>query len=161
MIVVGIDPGLSGAVARYNAVTGGLEVVDTPTFMLTRNGKAKRDIDLASFARIVDAFCKEAGTRIYIEQVGSMPGQGSSSVFAFGKAYGIALGVAAATFCPIGLVTPQVWKRALNVPKDKDGARARASALMPQHAHNWPLVKHDGRAESSLIALYGAQKGAV
>jgi hypothetical protein len=41
------------------------------------------------------------------------------------------------------------------VPAEKDGARARASQLLPQHAGHWPLKKHDGRAEAALIALYG------
>jgi hypothetical protein len=44
------------------------------------------------------------------------------------------------------------------VPKAKDAARARASQLLPQAAHQWPLKKHDGRAESALIALYGARQ---
>jgi len=44
------------------------------------------------------------------------------------------------------IVAPVRWKRALAVPAGKDGARARASALLPRAAHLWPLVKHDGRA---------------
>jgi hypothetical protein len=48
-----------------------------------------------------------------------------------------------------------VWKKALGVPADKDGARARASQLMPENAWLWPLVKHDGRAEAALIAYWG------
>jgi hypothetical protein len=41
------------------------------------------------------------------------------------------------------------------VPAAKDGARARASQLLPGAADQWPLVKHDGRAEAALIALWG------
>ena len=159
MIVIGIDPGLSGAVARYNSDAGSVIVMDMPTFTLTRNGKSKRDIDAVSLARIIDDFASEAGTCIYLEAVASRPGQGVSSVFAFGKAYGIALGIASATFCPVELVTPQVWKRALKVPADKDGARARASALLPGSAWQWPRVKDADRAEASLIALYGSMMG--
>lgn len=159
MIVVGIDPGLSGAIARYDSVANTLEVHDMPTFMLERNGKKKRDVDLPSAARIIDNATKEAGTRICIEQVSSMPGQGVSSVFAFGKAYGIVLGICAATFCPLETVTPAVWKRGLSVPSMKDGARARASALLPMHAHLWTRVKDDGRAEASLLAYWLSTNG--
>lgn len=157
-MIVGIDPGLSGAVVRYDPLTGNLIVHDVPTFQLTRNGKSKREIDLVSLARIMDDLCSPPGTRVIVEQVSSMPGQGVSSVFAFGKAYGILLGVAASTFCPVETVTPAVWKRAMGVTASKDGARARASALLPQHAYNWTRAKDDGRAEAALIALYGLRR---
>ena len=159
MIVVGIDPGLSGAIARYDSIANTLEVHDMPTFMLERNGKKKRDVDLSSAARVIDNATKEAGTRICVEQVSSMPGQGVSSVFALGKAYGIVLGICAATFCPLETVTPAVWKRGLSVPSMKDGARARASALLPMHSHLWTRVKDDGRAEASLLALWLSKQG--
>jgi hypothetical protein len=34
----------------------------------------------------------------------------------------------------------------------------RASELLPRFAGLWPLVKHDGRAEAALLALYGARE---
>jgi crossover junction endodeoxyribonuclease RuvC len=61
----------------------------------------------------------------------------------------------AALGVPMSFVAPATWKRALQVPAAKDGARARASQLLPAAAGHWPLVKHDGRAEAALIALYG------
>ena len=59
------------------------------------------------------------------------------------------------------LVPPQVWKRRFNLTSDKDASRARASELLPAHAHLWPLKEHDGRAEAALLALYGARYGAI
>lgn len=160
MIVIGIDPGLKGAIARLDTTAGTLDVQDVPTFELKRNNKTKREIDYHSLARLVDDMAKEAGTRIVIELVGAMPGQGVSSMFAFGKAFGVLIGVSAATFCPIEFVTPAVWKKAMGVTASKDGARARASMLFPQQAHLWARVKDDGRAESALIALYGSRQAA-
>lgn len=155
MIVAGADPGLSGAVAFFDTVTGALTVHDMPTHALSRNGKAKRELDMVELARLVDA----AGAgHAYIEQVGAMPGQGVSSVFAFGLAYGALRMAFAASFIPTTLVSPAVWKRALGAPAEKDGARARASQLLPQHAGLWTLKKHDGRAEAALLAVYGARK---
>ena len=63
--------------------------------------------------------------------------------------------VVAANFIPLTMVAPLKWKRALGVPADKDGARARASQLLPAHAGLWCRVKDDGRAEAALIAYYG------
>ena len=156
-VILGIDPGLSGAVALYVADTGALVVHDMPTLDLARGGKAKRELDAVELARLIDAAGPIA--HAYIEQVGAMPGQGVSSVFSFGKSYGLALGVLAANFIPHTLVPPQRWKRALGVPAAKDGARARASQLLPAHAALWTRVKDDGRAEAAMIALYGATGG--
>lgn len=155
---IGIDPGLSGAIARYDPATNDLVIHDVPTHELKRNGKTKREIDLHAVARILDDLTKLPGGSILVEQVGSMPGQGVSSVFAFGKAYGVLLGVSAATFVPLDTVTPAVWKKAMGVTASKDGARARASSLLPQWSHYWTRAKDDGRAEAALIAVYAARK---
>lgn len=154
---LGIDPGLSGAIALYTPDTGALIVHDVPTYELARNGKKKREVDLHACARIIDDLARDAGTSILVEQVSSMPGQGVSSVFAFGKVYGILLGLAASTFVPLDTVTPAVWKKAMGVTSSKDGARAKASAILPQHSHLWARVKDDGRAEAALIAVYASK----
>lgn len=154
-MIVGIDPGLSGALAFFSP--DGLVIHDMPTHALTRGGKAKREIDLIGLAQLIDS-AKPPISHAYVEAVGARPGQGSVSMFAFGKAYGIVLGVLAANFVPHTLVPPQRWKKALGVPADKDGARARASQLLPQHAALWSRVKDDGRAESALIAYWGARQ---
>jgi hypothetical protein len=56
------------------------------------------------------------------------------------------------------LVPPRRWKSALQVPASKDAARFRASQLLPQAAHLWPLKKHDGRAEAALLAVFGGRQ---
>jgi crossover junction endodeoxyribonuclease RuvC len=155
-MIVGVDPGLSGALFFFdphNPVTG--ESVDLPVHLLTRGSKNKREIDIAG---LIGILALRRLTHAFVEQVGAMPGQGVSGVFAFGKTYGILLGVLAARSIPLTPVAPVRWKRALGVPKAKDAARARASQLLPQAAHQWPLKKHDGRAEAALLALYGARE---
>ena len=155
---IGIDPGLSGAIARYDPETNDLAVYDVPTYELKRNGKTKREVDLHSLARIMDDLTKLPGGSIIIESVASRPGQGVSSVFAFGKVYGILLGVSAATFVPLDTVTPAVWKKAMGVTASKDGSRAKASSLLPQWSHYWRRVKDDGRSEASLLAIYASRR---
>lgn len=149
MIVLGIDCGLSGAVCRMRDDGTVDRLDDVPTHALARGGKNKREIDTVALAALV------AGDCAFVEQVGAMPGQGVSAVFAFGKAYGIVLGIIAAKQISVTLVSPRRWKAALAVPAEKDGARARASQLMPAEAHRWTRVKDDGRAEAALIARYG------
>jgi len=90
MIVVGIDPGLSGALFFLDPrdpATG--EAADLPVYLLTRGGKKKRELDVAGLIRLLAA---RPLTHAFVEQVGAMPGQGVASRFAFGKTYGTILG---------------------------------------------------------------------
>ena len=152
-MILGIDPGLSGAIAYID--NDELLIWDIPTFEITRNGKNKRQIDLQKLLAILKLWPVE---KAYLESVNAMPGQGVSSMFQMGRGFGQIEMALAACNIPVTYITPQVWKKSLQVPKDKDGARQRASQLMQQWAHNWPLKKHDGRAEAALIALYGSKQ---
>lgn len=155
-LFIGIDPGLHGAIAFYRPAAGELRVEDIPVHELTVNGKKRSQIDKH---RLRDLFYNMLPGRAFVEDVHSMPAQGVASSFKFGFVAGcIQQAVVDAGF-ELVLVPPQVWKRRFNLTADKDSARARASELLPAHAHLWPLKKHDGRAEAALIALYGARYG--
>lgn len=158
-VILGIDPGLSGALAFYNPETGFLSVVDMPT-LKSGGAKGKSEIDRTALARLIDA---EAGNiaHCYIEQVGTRPGEGAAGAFSFGKGYGLVLGILAANFVPVSFVTPAVWKKAMGCTGDKEQSRARASDILPRHADKWPLKKHDGRAEAALICIHGARQIAM
>jgi len=154
--IIGIDPGLGGALARYWPVAGKLEVVDMPTLNVGKGKSNKRIIDEYALARIIDDWAQSASV-VWLELVGVRPGEGAVGAFTFGKGYGLIRGICAANFLTIHNTTPQSWKKALRVTGDKDQSRLRATALFPRHAGNWPLKKHDGRAEAVLIALYGSR----
>ncbi len=151
MTILAIDPGLSGALA-FLKPSGNLTVIDIPTLQLK-----KRVIDEYALARIVDEWAIEV-REVWLEQVGVRPGEGAVGAFTFGRGYGLIRGICAANFLTIHDVTPQVWKRALGVPAEKDGARAVASRYFPRYAGEWARVKDDGRAEAALIALYGSRQ---
>ena len=158
MLLCGIDPGLSGALCFYDSGTRESETIDMPTLDVTRGGKAKRDIDAHALSEL---FWRHHAGHAFVEQVGAMPGQGTSSMFAFGKSYGVVLGVLAAVGVPYTLVPPAKWKRALSVVEGKDAARSRAKQLLPQAADQWPLKKDHGKAEAALIAYYGHRQCAA
>ena len=155
--VIGIDPGIAGALALYDAAADSLLIEPIPTFTV-KVGKGRRQIpDHYGVARIIDAWAPLNPT-VWIEAVGTRPGEGAVGAFSFGKTYGILLGVAAAHFLRMELVTPAAWKAALKVKGPKDESRLRASALLPKFSGLWPLAKHDGRAEAALIALHGSMQ---
>lgn len=152
--LVGLDPGLSGAIALLGPDS--LTVYDMPTHEITVNGSKRRQIDLYALARWIDTFGR--GIKMaYVEEVHAMPKQGVSSSFAFGFAAGAAQAILASAFVPMHLVSPAKWKRAMGLTSDKDASRRAASRLLPQFSHLWSRAKDDGRAESVLLAIYGSR----
>ena len=146
-IILGVDPGASGAVAFYVPSENRIAVHDMPT--------VGKDVDGATLAALVS---KWAPTHAVVEQVASRPGQGVSSVFRFGSGYGVVLGVLAARGVPVHLVTPNKWKKTLGLDSDKEKSRALALRNWPGRSDLFGLKKHDGRAEAALLAKYLAER---
>ncbi len=93
----------------------------------------------------------------YIERAQAMPKQGVTSMFNYGKGFGLWLGLLIGIGLPYTLVSPRRWKAAMlsDMPKDKGASILRAKQLFPQCASQLQLVKHHNRAEAPLIAAYG------
>lgn len=156
MLIVGIDPGLYGAIAVLNG--DDLTIHDMPILAAGTGGK--NIVDHAAMAMIVDGIHKlGAPDLVAIEEVGARPKEAASRSFAFGKGVGILIGVFAAHFAPLRFITPAAWKRGMRIASgsDKDVSRQRASEIFPRHAASWRRVKDDGRAEAALIAEYARQ----
>ena len=150
MKVMSIDPGLSGALAVFDG-DDLIAVVDMPTHELDRNGKAKRQIAAADLAGI---FCQYDPRHVIVEKVSAMPGNGATSMFSFGRSFGIIEGIIAAYNIPVTYVTPGVWTKAIGRGLGKDASRARACELYPAHQQRFARVKDDGRADAVLIGAW-------
>lgn len=123
-----------------------------PILTLKRGGKARRELDAHLLADCIERVGPSAA---FVEDQWSRPNDGHGGGFAFGKNFGIVIGILATLDIPMTLVAPQRWKKVLGVLAAKDAARARASQLLPHAARHWTRVRDDGRAEAALIALYG------
>lgn len=151
-IIIGIDPGCSGAVV---AIDHGGEFIDHIPMPVVMVGKKNRVNGTA-----VSAFLRRFyGSRVYavIEQVGAMPGQGTASMFSFGHAAGVVQGVLEGMEIPYQTVTPQAWKkRAGLIGTEKDAARSRAIQLYPGCRTLDLKGKGQAMADALLIARFGA-----
>jgi crossover junction endodeoxyribonuclease RuvC len=154
--ILGIDPGLNGAICLLHVSTKKVEVFDMPV----TDGR----VDAAKLAGIVE-MCKVRGSiATAIEQVGSRPHQ--AKAFAFGAGFGIILGVLGVLGVPVSMVQPAVWKgasglrRGVNESQAENKTRARdlATRLWPEHEAEFAKVKFDGRAEACLIARFFCAK---
>lgn len=144
--ILGIDPGLSGAVAFYNP--------DDPSFVTADDVPvAGHEIDVATLAQRIARMHPDV---CFIERVGAMPKQGVASTFKFGMAFGMVRGVVAAAGIPMHLVTPAMWKKHFRLDSDKEKARALALRLWPSSTC-FGRKKDHGRAEAALLARYGAE----
>jgi crossover junction endodeoxyribonuclease RuvC len=154
-LIVGIDPGLSGAIAFFEPASGKLHVDDMPT---SKSPTGKNEVDLRELGRLLAPIQGEPGPRLgVLEKVSARPSDGVAGAFSFGMGYG------ALRMAIIGLgyedryVTPAAWKKHFKLNADKGISRAYASTRFPHHADLFRRVKDDGRAEAALIALYGAE----
>jgi hypothetical protein len=144
MKVLGIDPGMSGALAQWDGEH--LAVHDMPV--------ADKQLDMAGICDLFDISFSDA-EHCYLEKVSAMPGQGVSSTFKFGSSYGAAKMAVLAFRIPLTEVTPVKWKLDMGLSNDKEKSRARALALFPKFSHQFARKKDDGRAEAALLAYYG------
>lgn len=162
MNVIGIDPGLSGAVARITDLLNdgqlSVRLDDAPTRWIAK-GKGKRRVyDLAMMDFIL-ATILVPGIVAVIEDVGPMPGQGVTSMFSMGYGVGAWEALLVAHQVPYEKVRPQRWKGVLldGTNKDKGAARMKAEALFPQA--DLGSRKDQGRAEALLIAEWRRRQG--
>lgn len=155
MIILGIDPGMTGAVAWWR--DGRVyKVEDLPTIEIAVGKGKRKQLQPSILGDML--FDGPPIDHVYLEHVQSMPGEGAVGAFSFGRGFGQIEGVIACSKTPYTLVRPAKWKAALGVPADKGGARALACRLCPDLAAMFARVKDDGRAEAALIALYGAKQ---
>jgi hypothetical protein len=152
--VVGIDPGLNGAISIFDVKREAITVYDIPTHTRTISGKERQRYDYAGVADIFRPYADNI-VMVYVEEVWSTPADGHVGAFTFGVGYGMLLGILAALFLPVTPVRPAVWKKQLKVPADKGASLVRAKQLLPRLSSVLKLKGHDGRAESAMISLYG------
>jgi hypothetical protein len=153
MNVLGIDPGLSGAVVRLSWPDNVLEA--------RRDFKTLKDVTTA---------VQEIGTGcdyVFLEQVGAMQGQGVCSMFSFGRSTGVAMGSVWCAGLEFLEVAPQRWQgywagQMGDIPyKDKDGRFSSvlvARHAFPRQAELFARVKDHGTGDAALIAGYGASQ---
>jgi crossover junction endodeoxyribonuclease RuvC len=161
--ILGVDPGLSGALALLqvnpNGVLRLLSVADMPLVAVKKSTKTQNEINLPLLSVLVAPPMAELPARAVIELVHAMPGQGVVSMFRFGQALGAVSGVCAALGIPTTFMPPREWQRAVRHTgrADKSASRLLASELYPEKAHLFSRVKDDGRAEAVLIATAAAK----
>mgnify|MGYP001259716292 CR=1 FL=1 len=114
-LIIGIDPGINGAIAVIDIKNDTTEVFDVPTVKVEVSGRNKKTRKKSEYDKLSmsDLFKKYAKRKVVVvmEQVHAMPGQGVTSMFNFGRGVGLWEGIFAAYGWEPEFVTPQSWKK--------------------------------------------------
>jgi|TARA_B100001059_G_scaffold170893_1_gene170939 crossover junction endodeoxyribonuclease RuvC len=153
MKIIGIDPGLSGALAvlENNKV---LNIFDMP--VMSEGKKNKRQLNSAQLVCLIKENIKtNEEVIVVVEQVNAMPGQGVTSMFNFGQTFGAIKGVCAALELPIFFVRPSKWKKHFElINSSKDSSRTRAIEMYPAMSNQLSKKKDVNKSDAILIARF-------
>jgi Holliday junction resolvasome RuvABC endonuclease subunit len=155
MKALGIDPGLSGALAIVEMINGVPVLVDAIDMPSTGTG-AKARVDIIAVASWI---AKYAPSMAYVERAQAFPAQGRSSGFSYGRAVGAIEATIALCQIPTILTDASTWKRRLHLPgKDKEAARQKALQLFPSQHALLARKRDHGRAEAALIVVASLER---
>ena len=155
MLIIGIDPGISGSVCFFQDGKI-IDVVEMPT--MTEGKKNKRQVNGSQIfneisKRIIEKDKKDI--KVVIEQVSAMPGQGVTSMFNFGQSFGILKGICSAMQLSVYFVRPAKWKKYFNlINSEKDASRTKAIEIFPYFSVNLSKKKDCNKADAILIASF-------
>ena len=153
MKVVGIDPGLSGAIAVLEEKKV-LALFDMP--VMSEGKKNKNQLNSAQLVNILKENTKnDDDIAVVVEQVNAMPGQGVTSMFNFGQTFGAIKGICAALDFPIFFVRPSKWKKHFElINSSKDSSRTKAIEMYPKLSNQLAKKKDVNKSDAILNARF-------
>ena len=155
MLVIGIDPGISGSICFFKDGKV-VDIIEMPNMAVGK--KNKRQVNGAQIYNEISSriknFSKE-DTKVVIEQVSAMPGQGVTSMFNFGQSFGVLKGICSAMQLPMYFVRPAKWKKYFNlINSEKDASRTKAIEIFPYISSQLSKKKDANKADAILLASF-------
>ena len=155
MLVIGIDPGISGSICFFQDGKI-IDVVEMPTMI--EGKKNKKQVNGSQIFNEISYRIKKIDKKdikVVIEQVSAMPGQGVTSMFNFGQSFGILKGICSAMQLPMYFVRPAKWKKYFNlINSEKDASRTKAIEIFPYFSSHLSKKKDSNKADAILIANF-------
>ena len=155
MLVIGIDPGISGSICFFKDGKI-IDVIEMPNMIDGK--KNKRQVNGSQVYNEISSritSIEKKDIKVVIEQVSAMPGQGVTSMFNFGQSFGILKGICAAMQLSMYFVRPAKWKKYFNLIKsEKDASRTKAIEIFPYFSSQLSKKKDSNKADAILIACF-------
>ncbi len=153
MILIGIDPGLSGAIA----ILEDKKVLNLHEMPVMAEGKKnKKQLNSAQLVNLIKEYANDSDeVAVIVEQVNAMPGQGVTSMFNFGQTFGAIKGICAALKLPIFFVRPSKWKKHFElINSSKDSSRTKTIEMYPTLSNQLSKKKDVNKSDAILIARF-------
>ena len=155
MLIIGIDPGISGSICFFEDGKI-LDVVEMPT--MTEGKKNKRQVNGSQVYNEISKKIKQVDKKdikVIIEQVSAMPGQGVTSMFNFGQSFGVLKGICSAMQLSMYFVRPAKWKKYYGLIKtEKDASRTKVIEIFPYISSQLSRKKDSNKADAVLITSF-------
>ena len=155
MLIIGIDPGITGSICFFEDGKI-IDVVEMPN--MAEGKKNKRQVNGAQIYHEIYKRIKnleKKNIKVVIEQVAAMPGQGVTSMFNFGQSFGVLKGICAAMQIPMYFVRPAKWKKYFNlINSEKDASRTKAIEIFPHFSTQLSRKKDSNKADAILISSF-------
>ena len=155
MLIIGIDPGISGSICFFEDGKI-IDIVEMPS--MAEGKKNKKQVNGSQIYNEINSRIKKLNKqeiKVVIDQVSAMPGQGVTSMFNFGQSFGVLKGICSAMQLPMYFVRPAKWKKYFNLIKcEKDASRTKAIEIFPYFSTNLSKKKDANKADAILIASY-------
>ena len=155
MFIIGIDPGISGAICFFESDII-KDVIEMP--VMADGKKNKRQINGPQIVNEIQKRIENIPKKnifVVVEHVSAMPGQGVTSMFNFGQSFGILKGLCSAMELPMYFVRPARWKKYFNLlNSQKDASRTRAIEIFPYFSSQLSKKKDSNKADAILIANF-------
>ena len=155
MIIIGIDPGISGAICFFQ--DGQIsEIVEMP--VMSDGKKNKRQINGPQIVNEIQKRIENIPKKnifVVVEHVSAMPGQGVTSMFNFGQSFGVLKGICSAMQLSMYFVRPAKWKKYFGLIKtEKDASRTKVIEIFPYISAQLSKKKDSNKADAVLIASF-------
>ena len=157
---IGIDNGLSGAIAFYKPATNNMIALPMPIIKTKKAKGMKTEYDVPQIIALLKQY---SDTKLVIlEKAQAFPGQGSVSMFSIGKGFGIMEGILAALGLSYQIIHPKSWqKKVFEGIAHKDTKQASvltAQRLFPNVSFKTSeraTKVSNGLTDAALMAYYG------
>lgn len=156
--VIGIDPGVTGAIAFLDTQRWSLGVIDMPTISIVVSGKDRDEPAPAAISMLVRQIKPILLVSEKLQNMGAASPASEHSKILMGRWRGQLEGIVAALEIPHEHPYPSEWKKAMGLTASKELSRTRANALFPACTDFWRFKKDHDRAEAAMLALYGCLK---
>lgn len=156
-MLIGIDPGVSGAIGVLRDDGKFVDVIDIPSRTVPGSGRIRREIHAQQLYKIMEYIHQQHHDkqwRICIEKSFGGKAMFAQAVMSLGESLGIIRGIVEPIFGTeaIFYVAPARWKKAYRLGKDKNASLDLARSRFPEAPLN--LKKHHNRSEALLLALW-------